>query len=184
MMKLFSSSFIIGMAANSANAADNRLLPHTFWLEMSKEVQGKLNVLKEKQILQTLVNSKVLGDDADQMTMYGLFGVYGSGLVDYLGSCDDEIFGEGGKHTDLICRMDRIRHILSKDQELPVSSTSPLLPFQAAKPSVFGDEDKMARTYCADNYPISAIMCPKKSFGSNFTRYQKSSDACHIICSW
>jgi len=155
------------MAANSASAADKKMPPHTFWSEMYKEVSGRmeaLNVDAPVDILKILVENKVLaGYDSEQFTMQSLFGVYGAGLVNYSGTCKKEVFGKDGKYTDLICKMDRIRGILSKDKELPVPESSPLLPFQAAKPSVLADADKMARTYCEEFLSIPAKKCPKEA---------------------
>eukprot|EP00588_Corethron_pennatum_P010439 CAMPEP_0194268602 /NCGR_PEP_ID=MMETSP0169-20130528/2891_1 /TAXON_ID=218684 /ORGANISM="Corethron pennatum, Strain L29A3" /LENGTH=257 /DNA_ID=CAMNT_0039009887 /DNA_START=111 /DNA_END=885 /DNA_ORIENTATION=- len=151
------------MAANSANAADDRLDACSFWSEMYKEVEGKLNVLDSSKILETLVQNNVIEADPSKMTMVALFGVYRTGLVNYSGTCENESFGEDGKYTNLICKMDEIRRdILSTDEELPVSKSYPLLPFQAAKPSMLADTDITARTYCEQYYPYSAKNCPEE----------------------
>jgi len=130
---------------------------------MYKEVEGKLNVLDSSKILETLVQNNVIEADPSKMTMVALFGVYRTGLVNYSGTCENESFGEDGKYTNLICKMDEIRRdILSTDEELPVSKSYPLLPFQAAKPSMLADTDITARTYCEQYYPYSAKNCPEE----------------------
>jgi len=147
------------MAANSANAADDNLPPTNYWTEVEKEVAEKLKVIRATGYLPTLVDNKVISDDPTEMTMNALFGVYRAGLVDY-SRCEDEMFGKDGEHTDLVCKMEGVRDIFSKDEQLPVHTDYPLRPFQAAKSSYFGDEDKMARTYCEENSGFSAKDCP------------------------
>eukprot|EP00588_Corethron_pennatum_P031768 CAMPEP_0194349864 /NCGR_PEP_ID=MMETSP0171-20130528/107324_1 /TAXON_ID=218684 /ORGANISM="Corethron pennatum, Strain L29A3" /LENGTH=368 /DNA_ID=CAMNT_0039117363 /DNA_START=481 /DNA_END=1587 /DNA_ORIENTATION=+ len=137
------------MAANSVNAADDKLPPPNYWTEIEKEVVGKLKVLGESGILQTLVDNLVINDDPTETTMNALFGVYRAGLVDY-SRCEDEMFGEDGEHTELMCKLETVREIFSKDKQLPVHKDYPLRPFQAAKPSLFEDDDKMARTLCEE----------------------------------
>jgi len=151
-MKLFSSFFIIGMAANSANADDD------FYTELEKEVYIKLKAIGN--YLPTLVYNKVISDVPSRTTMDALFGVYRADLVEY-SVCENEMFGKDGEHTKLMCKLEKVRDIFSQDEELPVKDR-PLFPFQAAKSSHFGDEDKMSRVQCEQLYPdnFSAKDCP------------------------
>jgi len=146
------------MAANSANAVDDKLIPTKFYTELKKEVDGKLKVIRDTGYLDTLVTNQVIMDVPTGTTMDALFGVYRADLVDYSG-CENEMFGKDGEHTELMCKLESVRDIFSTDEELPVKDR-PLRPFQAAKSSYFGDEDKMARTYCEEETEFSAKDCP------------------------
>eukprot|EP00588_Corethron_pennatum_P008844 CAMPEP_0194274148 /NCGR_PEP_ID=MMETSP0169-20130528/7295_1 /TAXON_ID=218684 /ORGANISM="Corethron pennatum, Strain L29A3" /LENGTH=379 /DNA_ID=CAMNT_0039017269 /DNA_START=135 /DNA_END=1274 /DNA_ORIENTATION=- len=150
------------MAANSVNAAEDKFPPNSFWAEVFEQVTGKLQDLDRTTpgLLQTLVDGNVIYDDPSFMTMQALFGVYRTGLVGY-SSCENEKFGKDGEHTDLICEMERVRdEIFSTDEQLPVHKDSSLKPFQAAKPSLFEDEEKMARAYCEEFFEVPAKKCP------------------------
>jgi len=146
------------MAANSANADDDNLLPTKFYTELEKETFKQLSAISETGYLQTLVDNKVILKVPSGTTMDALFGVYRADLVEYSG-CENEMFGKDGEYTVLMCKLEGIRDIFSQDEEFPVKGR-PLSPFQAAKSSYFEDAEKMARVACEDRTPFSAKECP------------------------